>query len=66
MQDHSSSPERWRPGEAATRLGASYKANREVLEPILLRLPDDALALAALLRHQPASPPRTAESVKLP
>ena len=65
MQDPNSPPERWRPGEAATRLGASYKANREVLEPIL-RLLADALALAALLRHQPASPPRTAESVKLP
>ena len=65
MQDPNSPPERWRPGEAATRLSSSYKANREVLEPIL-RLLADALALAALLRHQPTSPPRTADSVKLP
>jgi DNA-binding IclR family transcriptional regulator len=65
MQDPDGSPGRWRLGEAATRLGASYKSNREVIEPIL-RLLADALALAALLRHRPTSPPETAGSVKLP
>jgi hypothetical protein len=64
MRDLGSSPQRWRPGETATRLGASYRANREVIEPIL-RLLVDALALVALLRRRPTSPPRTAMSVKL-
>jgi len=64
MRDLSSSPQRWRPGATATRLGASYKEDREVMKPIL-RLLVDALALVAALRPRPTSLPRPATSGKL-
>ena len=63
MRDPTSSRWAWRPGESATRLGAGYKANREVIEPIL-HLLADALALAALLRHRPTAATQATGSAK--